>query len=597
MDKFLNIAIIAHVDHGKTTLVDGMLQQGNVMGDHQEVAERAMDSNDQEKERGITIYAKNTSVFYKETKINIVDTPGHADFGSEVERALRMVDSVLILVDAYEGPMPQTRFVLKKSLELGLKPIVVINKIDKPTSRPDWVLDQVFDLFVQLGATDEQCDFSHIYTIARDGIAKNEVADESTDLTPLFDLILDKVEPAKVDPKSPFKLQVSSLGYDDYLGRQAVGRIVDGTLKTGQQVTVFNNDGVPRKAKVSKLQTSKGLGKEEVPEIVAGDIVNISGIDDIFVGETIAADDTVTPLPGITVDEPTLKMQFMVNDSPFAGKEGKYVTTRHIRDRLEKELEMNVGLRVDFQEDGSFMVAGRGELHIAVLIESMRREKFELQVGAPQVIYKEEGGKKFEPFEKVVVNVPDQFGGAVIEKMGTRKGEMQDMQSENGLTSFVFFAPTRGMLGYKREFITMTKGEGIMYSSFEDYRPYAGEITKRQVGSMIAGEAGTTMAYSLWKLQDRGPIFVGPNTDLYEGMIIGEHLKGSDLSVNATKNKQLTNVRASGSDEAMKLVPPRLMTLEDALDYIAADEYVEITPDSIRLRKKWLKENERKRNK
>lgn len=593
--KYLTVAIIAHVDHGKTTLVDALLKQGGAFRDNQAVDTCVMDSNDQEKERGITIYAKNTAIQIGDTKVNIVDTPGHADFGSEVERVLRMADSVLLLVDAYEGPMPQTRFVLRKSLELGLKPIVVINKIDKPTARPDWVLDQVFDLFVQLGATDEQCDFAHIYTIARDGVAKRELADESSNLQPLFDLILERVQPRENDATKPFRMQIANLSYDTFTGRQGIGRIVDGSVKTGANVFVIGNDGVKRKAKISKITTSLGLNKAEISEAFAGDIVSIAGIPDIFVGETVTTDENTESLPPITIDPPTLKMQFFVNDSPFAGREGDYVTSRHIRDRLEKELEMNVGLKVEFRDDGSFVVAGRGELHLAVLIETMRREGFELQVGAPEVIFHEENGVKMEPFEKCVINVPDESAGAVIEKMGKRRGIMQDMKSERGLTNLEFAIPTRGLLGFRREFITLTRGEGILASSFEKYSPYAGDINKREVGSMISGENGVAMTYSLWNLQERGPIFIEPATEIYEGMIIGEHLKWSDLVVNATKNKQLTNMRASGTDEAMNLTPPRVMTLEDALDYVGDDELVEITPTKVRLRKKKLKENERKR--
>lgn len=593
--KYLTVAIIAHVDHGKTTLVDALLKQGGAFRDNQAVDTCVMDSNDQEKERGITIYAKNTAIQIGDTKVNIVDTPGHADFGSEVERVLRMADSVLLLVDAYEGPMPQTRFVLRKSLELGLRPIVVINKIDKPTARPDWVLDQVFDLFVQLGATDEQCDFAHIYTIARDGVAKRELADESSNLQPLFDLILERVQPRENDATKPFRMQIANLSYDTFTGRQGIGRIVDGSVKTGANVFVIGNDGIKRKAKISKITTSLGLNKAEISEAFAGDIVSIAGIPDIFVGETVTTDENTESLPPITIDPPTLKMQFFVNDSPFAGREGDYVTSRHIRDRLEKELEMNVGLKVEFKDDGSFVVAGRGELHLAVLIETMRREGFELQVGAPEVIFHEENGVKMEPFEKCVINVPDESAGAVIEKMGKRRGIMQDMKSERGLTNLEFAIPTRGLLGFRREFITLTRGEGILASSFEKYSPYAGDINKREVGSMISGENGVAMTYSLWNLQERGPIFIEPQTEIYEGMIIGEHLKGSDLVVNATKNKQLTNMRASGTDEAMNLTPPRVMTLEDALDYVGDDELVEITPTKVRLRKKKLKENERKR--
>lgn len=593
--KYLTIAIIAHVDHGKTTLVDALLKQGGAFRDNQAVDTCVMDSNDQEKERGITIYAKNTAIQIGDTKVNIVDTPGHADFGSEVERVLRMVDSVLLLVDAYEGPMPQTRFVLRKSLELGLRPIVVINKIDKPTARPSWVLDQVFDLFVQLGATDEQCDFAHVYTIARDGVAKREVADESSNLQPLFDTILERVQPRANDVTRPFRMQIANLGYDSFTGRQGIGRIVDGSVKTGANVFVINNDGVKRKAKISKITTSLGLNKAEISEAFAGDIISIAGIPDIYVGETVTTDEATESLPPITIDPPTLKMQFFVNDSPFAGKEGDYVTSRHIRDRLEKELEMNVGLKVEFKDDGSFVVAGRGELHLAVLIETMRREGFELQVGAPEVIFHEENGVQVEPFEKCVINVPDESAGSVIERMGKRRGIMQDMKSERGLTNLEFLIPTRGLLGFRREFITLTRGEGILSSGFEKYAPYAGDINKREVGSMISGENGVAMTYSLWNLQERGPIFIAPQTEIYEGMIIGEHLKGSDLVVNATKNKQLTNMRASGTDEAMTLTPPRLMTLEDALDYVGDDELVEITPTKVRLRKKKLKEHERKR--
>lgn len=593
--KYLTVAIIAHVDHGKTTLVDALLKQGGAFRENQAVETCVMDSNDQEKERGITIYAKNTAIQIGDTKVNIVDTPGHADFGSEVERVLRMVDSVLLLVDAYEGPMPQTRFVLRKSLELGLRPIVVINKIDKPTARPAWVLDQVFDLFVQLGATDEQCDFAHVYTIARDGVAKREVADESSNLQPLFDTILERVQPRENDVTKPFRMQIANLAYDSFTGRQGIGRIVDGSVKTGANVFVISNDGVKRKAKISKITTSLGLNKAEISEAFAGDIISIAGIPDIYVGETVTTDEATESLPPITIDPPTLKMQFFVNDSPFAGKEGDYVTSRHIRDRLEKELEMNVGLKVDFKDDGSFVVAGRGELHLAVLIETMRREGFELQVGAPEVIFHEENGVQVEPFEKCVINVPDESAGAVIEKMGKRRGIMQDMKSERGLTNLEFLIPTRGLLGFRREFITLTRGEGILSSGFEKYAPYAGDINKREVGSMISGENGVAMTYSLWNLQERGPIFIAPQTEIYEGMIIGEHLKGSDLVVNATKNKQLTNMRASGTDEAMTLTPPRLMTLEDALDYVGDDELVEITPTKVRLRKKKLKEHERKR--
>jgi GTP-binding protein len=594
--KFINIAIIAHVDHGKTTLVDAMLKQSGTFRENEKVEICVMDSNDQEKERGITIYAKNTSIFYKDVKMNIVDTPGHADFGSEVERALRMVDSVLLVVDAYEGPMPQTKFVLKKSLELGIKPIVVINKIDKPTSRPDYVINELFDLFVKLGATDEQLDFPIAYAIARDWVAKLDLNDISDNITPLFDLILNKVETREQDQTKPFCMQVGNLGYDNFLGRLGIGRVLSGKVKVGQQVTIFSNAGVTRKGKISDILTNEGLKKVKVPEAVAGDIVTIAGIADIYIGETIAENESVTPVTPLEITEPTLKMEFLVNDSPQAGKEWKFVTSRHIRDRLEKELEINVGLKIDFDSGENYSVSGRGELHLSVLIENMRREGFELQVWAPEVILKTDAnGAKIEPIERVNISVPSEFSGSVIEKMGKRRGEMQNMIDDNGLTNLEFLIPTRGLLGFKSEFTTITKGEGILTSGFEKYDNYKGDIEKREVGSMISGEKGVAMAFSLWNLQDRGPIFIDPGTEVYEGMIIGEHLKGGDLTVNPTKNKQLTNMRASGTDEAMRLVPPRKFTLEDALDYIGRDEYVEVTPTKTRLRKKYLNETDRKR--
>jgi len=592
---FRNVAIIAHVDHGKTTLVDAMLKQSGTFRENQAVEERVMDSNDQEKERGITIYAKNTSLFYKENKINVIDTPWHADFWSEVERVLRMVDSVLLVVDAYEWPMPQTKFVLKKSLELGLKPIVVINKIDKPTARPHWVTDMLFDLFVQLGATDEQLDFPICYAIARDGIAKRQLEDDSKDITPLFDMILEKVPEAPNETEKAFRMQVANLGYDNFLGRLAVGRIYEGKVRLGQEVVITSNAWEKRKGKISEVLTNEGLKKVKVEEAQAGDIITLAGVPDIFVWETIAENESVVALPAITIDEPTLKMEFLVNNSPFAGREGKFVTSRQIRERLERELETNVWLKVDFDTHDNYIVSGRGELHLSVLIETMRREGYELQVGAPSVIMHEENGQKLEPIERVSVLVPSESAGAVIEKLGKRKGEMLNMVDDNGQTTLEFKVPTRGLLGFKSEFITLTKGEGILTSAFEEYAPYKGNIEKREVGSMISGEKGTTMAYSLWKLQERGPIFIHPATEVYEGMIIGEHLKGWDLSVNPCKNKQLTNVRASGSDEALKLTPPKIMTLEEAIDYINTDEYVEITPENIRLRKKYLTENERKK--
>ena len=601
MSKFINIAIIAHVDHGKTTLVDALLKQTNTFRDNEDVGTTIMDSNDQEKERGITIYSKNTAVNYKDYKINIVDTPGHADFGSEVERVLRMVDSVCLVVDAYEGPMPQTKFVLKKALELGLKPLVVINKIDKPTAQPDAVIDMLFDLFVQLGATDEQLDITDgriVYTIARDGIAIKDMNDERKDISPLFETIIEQVAMAPNDETKPFKMQIANLAYDNYVGRMGIGRVVDGQVKVGQSVTVIANDGSRRTGKISKVFTSLGLKKIEVDAGTAGDIITIAGIPDIYVGETVCADANAEAMPPITVDEPTLTMEFMVNDSPFAGKEGKFVTSRQIRDRLEKETEMNVGLKIDFENsDGnSYKVSGRGELHLSVLVETMRREGFELQVGAPQVIFHMVDGKKHEPIESVVMWVPETSSGTIFEMLGKRKGICKNMNTVNGITNMEFDVPTRGLLGFRSRFVIETKGEGIIYSSFDHYEEYKGAIDKRDVGSMISGFPGTAMAFSLYNLQDRGPILIEAGTEVYEGMIIGEHLKGSDLVVNPTKNKQLTNMRASGTDEAIRLVPIRKMTLEDCLDYIGDDEYVEATPTSLRLRKKWLTETDRKRN-
>lgn len=592
-----NIAIIAHVDHGKTTLVDSLLKADEKKDSHAQVEERAMDSNDQEKERGITIYAKNAAIEYKNVHFNIVDTPGHADFGSEVERILKTVDATILVVDAYEGPMPQTKFVLKKSLEQGKKVLVVVNKIDKPSSRPDWVIDQIFDLFVQLGATDEQLDFPYMYAIARDGVAIRHQDDERKDITPLLDWIIEQVPAAAQEVDKTFRMQPATLAYDSFLGRIAVGRVHEGKAKVNQTVTVFTPEGKKRTGKISKLFTYQGMKRVEAQEVSAGNIVAIAGISDIFVGETISGNDTVEPLPAISVDPPSLAMYFMVNDSPFAGQEGKLVTSRQIRDRLEKELETNVGLQVDFGEGESFKVLGRGEMHLAVLIETMRREGFELQVSQPEVVMQEIDGQKCEPFEQVVINVPDEISGKIIELMGTKKGEMKNMVSENGITLLEFEIPARGLLGIRSNFIILTKGEGTMFSSFLEYRPHVGAIAKRKVGSLISGEKGTTTAFSLWKLQERGPIFVKPAIEIYEGMIIGEHNQGTDLTVNATKGKQLTNVRSSGADDAINLVPPIPVFLETALEYIKDDEYVEVTPLNIRLRKKHLTEADRKRNK
>lgn len=591
-----NIAIVAHVDHGKTTLVDALLKASEHFDAHKGIEVRAMDSNDQEKERGITIYAKNASITYKGTKLNIVDTPGHADFGSEVERVLRTVDAVVLLVDAYEGPMPQTKFVLRKSLELGHKVLVVINKIDKPMARPDTVVDLTFDLFATLGASDEQLDFPYIYTIAKDGVAVRELTDEKKDITPLLDFIYEHVKPAGGDASAPFRMQPATLGYDNFLGRMAIGRVYEGSIKVNDNVIIINAEGVERKGKISQLFSFRGIDRIETKEAVAGDIVAIAGIPDIYVSETIASEPGLEALPAIKVDEPAMAIEFMVNDSPFAGREGKMVTGRHIRERLEKELETNVGLKIELTEGDRMKVYGRGEMHIAVLIETMRREGFELQISQPEVIMKDINGEKHEPIEAAVINVPDAMTGAVIEAMGKRKGIMTNMKSENGNTLIEMDVPTRGLLGFRSEFLVMTRGEGSLYHSFSRFAPYMGPIEKRTVGSMISGETGFTMAYSLWKLQERGALFVKPATEVYEGMVIGEANQGNDMVVNPLKNKKLTNVRASGTDEALNLTPIVPMTLEKAIEYIGPDEYVEITPKKVRLRKKYLNEIERKRN-
>ncbi|MFA6917893.1 MAG: translational GTPase TypA [Candidatus Gracilibacteria bacterium] len=593
-----NIAIIAHVDHGKTTLVDALLKAGGAFESYQHVMECVMDSNDLERERGITIYAKNAAIGYKGTKINIVDTPGHADFGSEVERMLRTVDATLLLVDAYEGPMPQTKFVLRKALELGLKVLVVINKIDKPMARPDEVVNLTFDLFSSLGANDEQLDFPYIYTIAREGIAINHLTDEKKDITPLLDFILKHVKPAAFDTTKPFRMQPATLTYDNFLGRMAVGRVYEGKISDAKNVFVISHNDVKRPAKISKVFTFKGLQKVGIPEIEAGDIVAIAGIPDIAVGETITTDENAKALPAIKIDPPALEIDFMVNTSPFAGREGKYVTSRHLKARLEREIETNVGLKIEnVPNSDAIRVYGRGEMHISVLIENMRREGYELQISRPKVLMREINGEKHEPIEYAVVNVPDDISGKVIEMMAIRHGQMQTIKSENGNTTMEFSIPTRGLLGFQSAFLTLTRGQGTIYHSFDHFGHYTGPITKRSVGSMISGETGSTMAYSLWKLQERGPLFIGPATEVYEGMIIGEHTHPQDIVVNALKNKQLTNTRSSGNDEALTLITPIDMNLERAIEYIKDDEYVEITPKTIRIRKKLLTENDRKRDK
>ncbi|MBL4693978.1 translational GTPase TypA [Candidatus Gracilibacteria bacterium] len=591
-----NVAIVAHVDHGKTTLVDALLKASDSFDEHKGIAERAMDSNDQEKERGITIYAKNAAITHKGKKINIVDTPGHADFGSEVERVLRTVDAVILVVDAYEGPMPQTKFVLRKSLELGHKVLVVVNKIDKPMARADEVVDLTFDLFSNLGASDEQLDFPYIYAVAKDGVAVKELNDEQKDITPLIDFIIEHVKPAEQNIDAPFKMQPATLKYDNFLGRIAIGRVYEGVLKTNESVTIIKADGTKYTGKASKLFSFEGMEKYEVQEAKAGDIIAIAGLPDIYVGETITTDADTEALPAIKVDPPALAIEFMVNDSPFAGREGDYVTGRHIKDRLQKELETNVGLKIEPVEGkDSIKVFGRGEMHIAVLIESMRREGFELQISQPEVIMQEIDGQQHEPIETAVINVPDNMSGSIIEALGKRKGIMKDMKSENGNTLMEFEIPTRGLLGFRSIFLLLTRGEGTLFHSFDHFAPHMGPIEKRTVGSMISGLTGSTMAYSLWKLQERGPLFIGAATEVYEGMIIGEHNQGTDLVVNANKNKKLTNVRSSGNDEALNLTPITPMTLENAIEYIKGDEYAEITPTNIRLRKKYLTETDRKR--
>ncbi len=586
-----NIAIIAHVDHGKTTLTDAIMRQTGAVSEGV-----SMDSNTLERERGITIYSKNASVEYKGTKINIVDTPGHADFGSEVERVLRSIDSVLLVVDAQEGPMPQTRFVLKKALELGLKPIVVINKIDKPAADPVRCEEQVLELFFELGASDEQADFRVVYAIGREGLAKKTLDDDSKDLTPLLDTILELVPVASnASIEAPLKCQPFNLAYDTFLGRLAIARVYEGTLKTGTQVFVKRPDGSARTGKITKLNTFKGLERVETNEALPGDIVLIAGLSDIDIGETITTDANAEPLPGIAVDEPTISLRFLVNNSPFAGREGKFVTSRQIRERLERELEVNVGLRVSFDSGESFAVSGRGELHIAILLENMRREGYEVQVSQPQVITHEEHGVITEPFEEVVIDIPSEYQGTVIERLGTRGFVMTDLKVHDTNVRLLFEGPTRGLLGYRNQFVIDTKGEGIMSSRVVGFRHFEGEIRHRQTGSMISMETGKALGYSLWNLQERGVLYIHPATDVYEGMVIGNTAKGEEMAVNPTKNKNLTNVRASGTDEAITLVPPYELSIERGLEVMADDEYLEITPNSVRLRKQYLTETDRAR--
>ncbi len=587
-----NIAIIAHVDHGKTTLTDALMRQTGMV-----TAEGvSMDSNALEQERGITIYAKNTSVYYpgkdsgrEVTKINIVDTPGHSDFGSEVERVLRSIDTVLLLVDAQEGPMPQTRFVLKKSLELGLKPIVIINKIDKPAARPDEVHEMVLELFLELGATDEQLDFTTVYAIGREGVAKMKLTDENKDLTPLLETILKEVPPATGDKNAPVRLQSFNLAYDNFLGRMAVCRIYEGTIKNGDSVFVKQPNGKVMSGKITKLFTFEGTKRIETQESVSGDIVMVAGLPDIYIGDTICHEENAISLPSINIDEPTISLNFLVNDSPFAGREGKFVTGRQIRDRLEKELEVNVGLKVDWNNNEYFTVYGRGELHIAILCENMRREGFELQVSQPQVIIKETNGVKTEPFEEVTVDVPEELASAIISRLTERKGLLMNVKQGAGTQRLTFEIPTRGLLGYRGQFVVDTKGLGILSSRFIEFREYVGEIKRTKYGSMISMESGKALAFALDNLQQRGTLYIDPGVEVYKGMVIGNVSKGEDLSVNPTKGKQLTNMRASGSDDKVYLAATTPLDIEKAMEIMSEDEYIEITPKSVRLRKKILK--------
>ncbi|MDD5793225.1 translational GTPase TypA [Clostridium sp. HCP1S3_B4] len=591
-----NIAIIAHVDHGKTTLVDALLKQSHVYRNNENVQERVMDSNDLEKERGITILSKNTAVMHNGIKINIVDTPGHADFGGEVERVLKMVDSVILLVDSYEGPMPQTKFVLKKALELGLRPIVVINKIDKPDARPEEVIDEVFDLFIELGANDEQLDFPILYASARDGYAKVNVDDENKDMTPLFETIINHCAPPEGYIDEPFQMLVTTLESNSFVGKIAIGKIARGTVKKNQSVALVKIDGTTKNYRVTSIFTYNGLKKEETDEAKMGDIVAISGVVDANIGETIADAEAPEALPFVHIDEPTISMNFMVNDSPFAGQEGEYITSRHLRDRLMQELETNVSLRVKELTPDCFEVSGRGELHLSILIETMRREGYEFQVSKANVIYKEENGKKLEPYEYLTIDVPEEFMGPVMEKLGPRKGEMVNMTSAvNGYSRLEFKIPARGLIGFRNEFMTDTKGNGIMNHVFDSYGPYKGDIPTRTRGSIVSFETGDSIAYGLFNAQDKGSLFIGPGVPVYQGMIVGVCGRAEDIDINVCKGKKLTNTRASGSDDAVKLVPPIQMSLEASLEFINNDELVEVTPQNIRMRKIILDTNERKK--
>ena len=598
MEKIINVAVIAHVDVGKSTLVDALLTQTGVFRENEEVQEQVMDSNDLERERGITIYSKNCSIRYKDYKINIVDTPGHADFSSEVERVMKTVDTVILLVDSAEGPMPQTRFVLEKALKQNLNPILFINKIDKKDARIDDVVNMTFDLFCELDANDTQLDFPIRYGSARSGYAKRELEDKNENIFPLLDVVIERTKDVDMSKYSdlPLQMQVSSLDYDDYIGRLAVGRISKGTINTGENVILSKNNGEIENVKVGKVFVNEGIHKKEVKKALCGDIAIVSISPDVSIGDTICDKNHVDPLPSIEIEKPTMSMNFLVNSSPFAGKEGKFVTNRHLRDRLNKELETNVGLLVESLDgEEGFKVSGRGELHLSILLENMRREGYELSVSKPVVLFKEENGKKLEPFERVLITVPNDFAGTIINDLNERKGILQNIFNDNTHTKIEFLVPTRGLIGYRNSFVTKTKGEGIMEKGFDSFMPYAGEIAGRKNGVLVSMENGKAMAYSLWNLSDRGTMIIEPGTEVYKGMIIGIHNKSNDLNVNPCKNKQLTNTRSSGADEALTLTTPRKFSLEEALEFIAEDEYVELTPLNIRFRKKILDEKERYR--
>ena len=593
--KIRNVAIVAHVDLGKTTLVDHMLKQTGVFRDNQIVEKRILDSNPLEREKGITILAKNTSIRYKGYKINIVDTPGHADFGGEVERTLKMVDGVLLLVDASEGPLPQTKFVLKKSLDLGLKPIVVINKIDRKDARPNVVLDEVFELFMHLGATDDQLDFPFVYTIAKQGKAKLHLEEEGENLEPLLDFIISKVPAPNVNPDEPFRMLISAIDYNDYLGRIGIGLVHYGSVKIGDNVILISKDKRIENGKISKLYTFENLKRAEVDEVYAGDIAAIAGFEDVNIGETLSDPEFTEPIPFVDIDEPTITMNFMVNNSPFAGLDGKYVTTRNVFDRLSKELRSNISLRVELTDSPDiFKVSGRGELHLAILIENMRREGYELQVSRPQVIIKRIDDVPAEPVEQVIIDIPEEYVGVIIEKLGKRKGELKTMVPSGVNTRLEFLIPTRGLIGYRSEFLTDTRGNGAIHSIFYGYEPYKGDLNQRQRGALISMENGTASAYAIWKIQERAVFFIEPGTKVYEGMVIGENSRNHDMRVNVTKTKQLTNMRASGADEAIRLEPARILTLEQSIEWITDNEFVEVTPHFIRIRKKYLTEMDKK---